>query len=93
MNALPNQSVQIAGERRDQRLALARPHLSNFALMQNHPANQLDIIMTHVQHTPTSLAHSRKGFHQDIVKRRSKLKFVPELSGFARKLGVRKFFK
>ncbi len=36
--------------------------------MQNHTADQLHVEVPHLEHAPPSLAHDRKGFHQNVVE-------------------------
>ena len=45
MDALAGNSVEIRRQGGDQSLALACPHLGDFPLMQNNPAQKLDIKM------------------------------------------------
>ena len=45
MHAAPGQRVEIGGERGDERLALARFHLRDFALMQHNAADELDVVV------------------------------------------------
>src|SRR6185437_1118906 len=48
VRALSRQRVQIEGQRRDQRLALARRHLGDLAEVKLDAAHQLDVVVHHV---------------------------------------------
>ena len=69
MDALACQRVQIHGQRRHQRLAFARFHLGDLALVQAHAADELHVEMAHAQNTTRCLAANREGFRQNIVQR------------------------
>ena len=69
MHALAGERVQVGGERRHQRLALAGPHLGDAAFVQHHAADQLDVEVALAEHALGGLAHRREGRHQDVVER------------------------
>ena len=48
-------------------LAFACAHLSNFAAINDHAANQLYIKVAHPQGTHTALAHNGKGLWQQFL--------------------------
>ena len=48
MDALAGQCVQEDGQRGHQRLALARRHLGDLALVQHHAAEELHVVVDHV---------------------------------------------
>jgi hypothetical protein len=43
-------------------------HLGNFALMENHPADQLDIVGPHPQLPEADLPDHREGLDQELVQ-------------------------
>ena len=59
--ALAGQGIQIYGQGSNQGFTFASTHLSDFATVQHHAANQLYIKMAHTGHTLRSLAHYGKG--------------------------------
>ena len=69
MNPVPRQRIQIAGQRRHQRLAFAGLHFGDLALVQHHAANQLHVEVPHLHGAPTRLAHHREGLGQNLVQR------------------------
>ena len=71
MRALSFQCVEIHRARGDERLAFARFHFRNHPPMQHDPADELHIIMPHVQNPPARLADRRKRLRQNIVERRA----------------------
>ena len=68
MHALAGQRIEIDRERRHQGLALAGPHLGDFAAVERDPADHLHVIMALAQRPFGRLAHRRKGFGQQIVE-------------------------
>ena len=63
------QRVQHHRERRRQRLALACLHLRDAALVQRHPADQLDVEVAHAHRPLAGLAHDREALRQERVQR------------------------
>ena len=69
MDALAFQRIEIRGQRGDQRLAFARHHFGDRAVVQHHAANQLDVVMPHRQVAAPRFATGRKRLDQDVVQR------------------------
>ena len=69
MHALAGERVEVGGERGDQRLALAGPHLGDAALVQHHAADQLDVEMALAERPLGGLAHDGEGLDQQVVQR------------------------
>ena len=67
VHALAGEGVEVDGQRRHQRLALARLHLGDAALVQDHAADQLHVEVTLPESALGRLAHGGEGRHQDIV--------------------------
>ena len=61
--------VQIAGERGDERLALAGLHLGDLAGVQRHAADELDVEVAHAERADTRLAHGGERLGQQVVER------------------------
>ena len=68
MDALAGQRVEIDRERRDQRLALAGPHLGDLAAVERDAADHLDVVMALAERALGGLADRREGFGQQIVE-------------------------
>ena len=81
VDALARQRIEIRGQRRDQRLALAGLHLGDAALVQHHPAQELHVEVPHVERAATGLAHDRKGVGQQVVERLARGNPCPEGGG------------
>ncbi len=71
VNTLTFEGVEIGGQRRDKRFALACLHLGDLALVQHVPTNELHVEMPHVEGAVTGLAHDGKGLGQQVLDRRA----------------------
>ncbi len=69
VHAVAGQRIQIAGQRRHQRLAFAGLHLGDLALVQHHAADQLHVEVAHLHGAPARLAHHRERLGQNLVQR------------------------
>jgi hypothetical protein len=69
MDAAAGQRIQVDGEGSDERLALAGLHLGDGALVQDHPADQLDVEMALAEGALRRFAYRREGGSQEIVDR------------------------
>ena len=69
MHALAGERIEVRGQRGHERLAFAGAHFSDFAVMQNHAADELDIEVTHFQDPLASFATHGKRFRQQGVER------------------------
>ena len=67
-DTVARQRVQIGGQSRHQRLALARTHLSDLAVMQGHTAQELHIEMAHSERAPRRFPNTGEGFDQEVVR-------------------------
>ncbi len=88
VDAFAFEGVQVGGERRDQRLALAGLHLGDLAFVQDGATDELDVEMPHVQHTTAGLAHDGEGLGHQVVDGFAVGDPLTELGGFAAKLVV-----
>src|SRR6185312_7364279 len=61
--------VEDHGERRRERLALAGLHLGDAAVVQDHPADQLDVEVAHAHRALAGLADQAEAFVEQIVER------------------------
>src|SRR5216683_1343620 len=66
MDAASAKRVERRRQRRDESLALARLHLGDLALMENHPADQLHVEMALAESALGGLAHDGEDFGQDL---------------------------
>ena len=69
VHALAGERIQVDGQRRDQRLALAGAHLGDLAVVQHHAADQLHVEGAQAHGAARRLARGRKGLGQDVVER------------------------
>ena len=89
VNAASRYRIEISGERRDERLALARAHLGDTSLMQRYTAHYLHLEVLHIEHALGGFAHHRERLRQKIVERLVILREPSfELRGHAAKLFV-----
>ena len=91
VHALAGQRVQIGGQRRHQRLALAGAHLGDLAVVQYHAADHLDVEMAHAEHPLRRFAHHGEGFRQQLVERFAVFEPRLEFGGLAGQLGIGQF--
>ncbi len=68
VHALARQRVEVGRKGRDERLALARPHLGDVAAVQEDPANELHVEGAQPERPPRCLAAVCKRFGQDVVE-------------------------
>ena len=69
MDALAGNGIEVGRQRADQRLAFTGAHFGDFAVVQHHAADHLDVEVTHAEGTHTGFANHREGFGEQIVKR------------------------
>ena len=86
--AFARERVEIHRECGHQGFTLARAHLGNFPLVQNHTTNQLHIKMAHFQHPIGRFTHHRIRLNQERLERCAVLITLFELGGFRGQLLV-----
>ena len=64
VDALAFERIEVGGQRRDQRLALAGLHLGDLAFVEHRAADQLHVEVPHVQDAAAGLADDREGLGQ-----------------------------
>ena len=89
VHALAGDGIEVGRQGADQSLAFAGPHFSNFAVMQDHAPDHLDIEMTHAQNALTRLADHRKRLGQQGIEGFTVGVTLTEFVGFGLKLIVR----
>ncbi len=88
-HALAGERVQVDRQGRGRGLALAGLHLGDAALVQDHAADQLDIVVALAEHAAGRLANHGKGLGQQFVDRGALGKALAELDRLAGQLAVR----
>ena len=68
VDAPAGQRVEDRGQRRDEGLALAGPHLGDLALVEDGAADQLDVEVAHPERPLHRLAGHREHLGQDVVE-------------------------
>ena len=93
VHTLASQRVQVHRQRGHERLALARTHLGDIALVQGHAAHELDVEVAHLQRALASLAHRGEGFGQKLIERVALGQPSAQLIGLAAQLQVVQLFE
>src|SRR3954467_9498124 len=70
VDALPLERVEDERQGGDERLAFARLHLGDVALVERHPAEELDVEVAHPENAHAHLTGEREAVRQDAVERR-----------------------
>ena len=92
VHALALERVEVAGERRDEGLALAGLHLRDVALVQRRPAHQLDVEVALADRAAGPLAGDRERLREQVVDVLAVVDALAELGGLAAQLVVREVF-
>ena len=85
VHAIAGNAVEIACERGDKRLALARLHLGNGAAMQRNAANNLHVKVAHSEHSIGCLASAGESLGEEVIKRLAVGMPFPKPYGLPRK--------
>ncbi len=88
VDALAVKCIEVAGKRRDKRLAFAGLHLCNHAAVQRDAADELDIEVAHAERALRCLADRCEGLGQKVVERFAVRKALTEEHRLMRKLCV-----
>ena len=64
MDVFARERVEVARQRGDERLALARAHLGDLAVVEGHRADQLHVEVAQAQRAHARLAHRGEGLGQ-----------------------------
>ena len=88
VHAVSGKTVEVGGQRCDQRLAFAGLHLGDAPLMQHDAADELNAVRTEPEHAVRCFTHGGKRLGQNVVKRFAVGKTPLELRRFRLKLGV-----
>ena len=88
VHALALERVEVAGEGRDQRLALAGLHLGDLPLVQHDAADELHVVVPHPERPPAAFAADREGLDEQRVERGAVVELLAELGGLGLELLV-----
>ena len=88
VDALPGEGVEVDGHRGRQRFALPRLHLGDLPLVQDDPADDLDVKGPHADGTSRGFAHHGEGLGQDVVETGPVSELLAEGGRFRRQVGV-----
>ncbi len=69
VDAASREGVQRHRERRDERLAFARPHLGDLALVEDHAAHELDVVVALADGAPGRFADEGERLDELLVQR------------------------
>ena len=69
VDAAAGERVEDGGQRRDEGLALAGPHLGDLALVEDDAADELDVEVAHPERPLHRLAGHREDLGEDLVER------------------------
>ena len=82
VHAFAGQGVEVHGEGGDQRFAFTGAHFGDFAVVQHHAADELDVVVAQTEDTVACFAHHGKGFRQDLVQGFAFFEAFAEFGGF-----------
>ena len=88
MHAFAGERVKIDGGRGDERLAFARAHLGDRALMQHEAADQLNVEMALLQGAFGRLANGGESGRENVVQRLARRELGAKFVGFGPQLLV-----
>ena len=86
VHTLAGDGVEVAGQRGDERLALAGLHLGNVALVKRHGTDELHVEVAHAHGALGSFTHGGKSLGKHIVERLTVGVTRAELFGLAAEL-------
>jgi len=88
VHALAGERIQVHRQGPDQGLALAGAHFGDLAVVQDHAADQLDVVVAHAEHALRGLAHHRESLRQQGVEAFALLDARLELRRLGLQLGI-----
>ncbi|MCY1183523.1 hypothetical protein D9M73_241530 [compost metagenome] len=92
MNALAFQRVEVHRQRGHQGLAFTGAHFGDLAQVQDHAADQLDVVVAHAEHTAAGFTADREGFREHLVQGFTVGDALLELRGLGLELLVGELF-
>ena len=88
MHALAVERVEVRRQRGDERLAFAGDHFGDVAVVQDHAADELHVVVPHAEEAAARLAADGEGLDQDVVERFAGGQPAAELGRLAAQLVV-----
>ena len=88
VHALALEGVEVAGQGGDERLALAGAHLGDRAGVEHHAADELHVVVAHLQDAAAALAAGGEGLDEDVVDGGAVVELLLELRGLGPELFV-----
>ena len=88
VHALAGERVQVTRQRGDQGFTLAGAHLRDVALVEHHAADELHVVVAHLQGALAALAAHGERVDQDVVDRGAVGELLFELRGLGLEVGV-----
>ncbi len=82
VHPVPRQGIEVHGQRGGQRLAFARAHFGDLAVVQRHAADELHVEVAHLHDALGALAYHGKGLRQQVIQRAALLHALAELLRF-----------
>ncbi len=90
VDALAVEGVEVGGQGRDERFPFSGLHLGDLALVEDDPADDLDVEVAHLGRPPGGLADDGEGLDEDVAEGGALGELLPEFRGFSQELGVGK---
>ena len=84
VDALAGEGVEVGRQRGDERLAFARLHFGDVALMQDHAADELDVEVALAKRALCRFTDGRERGNEQIIERGAVVQLLTELSVRAR---------
>ena len=88
VDAFALERVEVAGQRRHERLAFARAHLGDRALVEDHAADELHVVVAHLERALARLTADGERLVQDVVEGRALSSFCLNSARLGFELGV-----
>ncbi len=88
VHAAARQRVEVAGQGGGERLAFTGAHLGDAALVEEHAADHLHVVVPLAQHAPARLAGHGEGLEEHVIERLAVGHFLLEARGLAREVLV-----
>src|SRR5262249_28585317 len=76
------------GERGDERLSLARLHLADHSLVEDHAADELHVVVAHFERALAAFAANGERLDHEVVDRRAVVELLLELERLGLELRV-----
>ncbi len=88
VDTLAGEGVEVDREGGDESFAFAGFHFGDGAFVEHHAADQLDVVMPHVEHAAAGFADGGEGLDEDVVEGRALFELLLEFGRFGGEFGV-----